>query len=59
MSPWIVPDDLWDRLEPLLPQRERRFRYPGCWRRLQDWNEAGVWQRLHEVLRCPEFRGVR
>ncbi len=87
MSPWIVSDELWDRLEPLLPQRERRFRYPGrmplpdreglcgilyvlhtgiqweylpqelgygsgmtCWRRLRDWNEAGVWQRLHEVL---------
>ncbi|MFE9687072.1 IS5 family transposase [Streptomyces sp. NPDC006285] len=85
--PWIVSDELWDRLEPLLPQRERRFRYPGrkalpdqdvlcgifyvlhtgiqweylprelgfgsgmtCWRRLRDWNEAGVRQRLHEVL---------
>nr|WP_162501117.1 IS5 family transposase [Streptomyces chartreusis] len=83
----MVSDELWDRLEPLLPQRERRFRYPGrkplpdrdvlcgilyvlhtgiqweylpkqlgfgsgmtCWRRLRDWNEAGVWQRLHEVL---------
>ncbi|GAA2788901.1 transposase [Nonomuraea dietziae] len=21
-----------------------------CWRRLAEWNEAGVWQRLHEVL---------
>ncbi|WP_374101830.1 transposase [Streptomyces sp. MC1] len=21
-----------------------------CWRRPRDWNEAGVWQRLHEVL---------
>jgi hypothetical protein len=21
-----------------------------CWRRLRDWNGAGVWQRLHEVL---------
>jgi transposase len=21
-----------------------------CWRRLRDWNEAGVWARLHEVL---------
>lgn len=21
-----------------------------CWRRLRDWNEADVWQRLHEVL---------
>ncbi|MFJ3106153.1 IS5 family transposase [Streptomyces sp. NPDC086835] len=86
-SPWIVSDELWDRLEPLLPKRARRFRYPGrkplpdrevlcgilyilhtgiqweylpqslgfgsgmtCWRRLRDWNEAGVWQRLHEVL---------
>lgn len=29
MSPWIVSDELWDRLEPLLPYRERRFRYPG------------------------------
>lgn len=27
--PWIVSDELWDRLEPLLPRRERRFRYPG------------------------------
>ncbi|MDN3258040.1 IS5 family transposase [Streptomyces sp. MA25(2023)] len=86
-SPWIVSDELWDLVEPLLPQRERRFRHPGrkplpdrdvlcgilyvlhtgiqweylpkdlgfgsgmtCWRRLRDWNEAGVWQRLHEIL---------
>lgn len=21
-----------------------------CWRRLRDWNEAGVWPRLHERL---------
>jgi transposase len=21
-----------------------------CWRRLRDWNDTGVWQRLHEVL---------
>lgn len=21
-----------------------------CWRRLRDWDEVGVWQRLHEVL---------
>ncbi|GAB2755821.1 hypothetical protein GCM10010442_82880 [Kitasatospora kifunensis] len=21
-----------------------------CWRRLRDWNDAGVWQRLHEQL---------
>ncbi len=23
-----MSDELWDRVEPLLPQRERRFRYP-------------------------------
>lgn len=21
-----------------------------CWRRLRDWNQAGIWQRPHEVL---------
>jgi transposase len=21
-----------------------------CWRRLRDWQQAGVWQRLHELL---------
>ena len=21
-----------------------------CWRRLRDWNDAGVWMRLHQVL---------
>jgi transposase len=21
-----------------------------CWRRLRDWQEAGVWDRLHELL---------
>lgn len=86
-SPWIVSDDLWERIELLLPKWERRFRYPGrkpvpdrqvlCgtlfvlhtgiqwehlpqelgfgsgmtyWRRLRDWNKAGIRQRLHEVL---------
>src|SRR5919202_945507 len=27
--PWVVPDGLWERIEPLLPKRPRRFRYPG------------------------------
>jgi transposase len=86
-SPWVVSDGLWERVEPLLPRRPRRFRYPGrkplddrcvlsgilfvlhtgiawehlpqelgfgsgmtCWRRLHAWQEAGVWDRLHEVL---------
>ncbi len=85
--PWVVSDQLWARIEPLLPVVVRRADHPGrrrldqrkvlcgilyvlhngirweflpqelgfgsgmtCWRRLRDWNEAGVWQRLHEVL---------
>jgi transposase len=28
-----------------------------CWRRLRDWNEAAVWQRLHELL-LAELRGA-
>ena len=26
---WDVSDGLWERVEPLLPVRQRRFRYPG------------------------------
>ncbi|MFD7282277.1 IS5 family transposase [Streptomyces sp. NPDC059862] len=82
--PWIVSDELWARIEPLLPVVPRRpgrrrlddrkvlsgilfVLYTGipweflpqelgfgsgmtCWRHLRDWNEAGVWQRLHESL---------
>jgi transposase len=86
--PWMVSDELWARIEPLLPVVvPRRSDRPGrprlddrkalcgilfvlytaipweflpqelgfgsgmtCWRRLRDWNEAGVWQRLHESL---------
>jgi transposase len=28
-QPWEVSDELWQRLEPLLPRKPRRFRYPG------------------------------
>jgi len=86
-KPWDVSDGLWERVEPLLPVRQRRFRYPGrkplddrlvlqgilfvlhtgigwehlppelgfgcgmtAWRRLRAWQEAGVWERLHEQL---------
>ncbi len=28
-APWIVSDALWQRVEPLLPKKERRSRYPG------------------------------
>ncbi len=37
---WRIPDSLWERMEPLLPKRERRHRYPGRkpleWRRVMD-----------------------
>ncbi len=34
-KPWLVDDQLWELVEPLLPARPRRFRYPGR-RRLDD-----------------------
>ena len=53
VAPWIVSDELWERIEPLLPKVERRFRFPGR-RRLPDrqalWQRAGVWERLHAPL---------
>jgi len=85
-EPWRVSDGLWERVHPLLPVAERRFRYPGrqrindrqclegilyvlfsglpweavpselgvsgvtCWRRLEEWQTGGVWQRLLSVL---------
>ena len=80
----LVPDDLWEAIEPLLPKeppkpKGGRPRVPDraalggiifvlrtgcpwrllpkelgcgsgttCWRRLRDWQEAGVWERLHD-----------
>ena len=35
VAPWIVSDEFWSRVEPLLPKVERRFRYPGR-KRLDD-----------------------
>jgi transposase len=86
-APWVVSDRLWERIEPLLPKVERRFRFPGrkrlpnrealqgilfvlqtgiawrhlplelgfgsgstCYRRLDEWQRAGVWERLHALL---------
>ena len=86
-APWVVSDELWGRIEPLLPKVERRFRYPGrkrlpdrpalqgilfvlhtgiawrhlplelgfgggstCYRRMVEWQQAGVWERLHAFL---------
>lgn len=87
MAKPLLSDDLWARIEPLLPVVERRYRHPGrkrvpdraaltgilfvlktgipwehlpqemgcgsgmtCWRRLREWDDAGVWERLHHVL---------
>jgi transposase len=87
MAKPILDDRLWEIIEPLIPPRKRRFRYPGrkpvsdraaligilfvlrtgigwedlplemgcgsgmtCWRRLRDWQKAGVWDKIHRVL---------
>ncbi len=86
MGKELVPDELWEAIEPLLPcqppkpkgGRPRvndRAALGGivfvlksgipwemlpqemgcgsgstCWRRLRDWQEGGVWRRLHRVL---------
>ena len=79
---WVVTDELWSRIEPLLPKHPRIPGRPGrpwlddrqvlcgilfvlhtgiqweflpqelgygsgmtCWRRLRDWNAAGIWNR--------------
>jgi transposase len=87
VAPWIVSDALWARVEPLLPEKKRRLRYPGrkrlpdrpalqgilfvlhtgiawrhlpvelgfgsgstCYRRMVEWQQVGVWERLHALL---------
>src|SRR5204863_7013975 len=87
VAPWTVSDALWERVEPLLPKTQRRFRYPvrkrlpdreglqgilcvlhtgiawrhlplelgfgsgaTCYRRLDEWQKARVWERLHALL---------
>ncbi len=34
----------------MLPQEMGCGSGVTCWRRLRDWQEAGVWERLHRVL---------
>src|SRR5919112_4302422 len=82
----LVPEALWEAIEPLLPKeppkpKGGRPRVPNraalggiifvlrtgcpwrllpkelgcgngttCWRRLRDWQEAGVWERLHTTV---------
>jgi transposase len=87
MAKPIVSDELWEIIKPLIPEKNRRFRYPGrkpvsnrealtgilfvlktgigwedlpqemgcgcgmtCWRRLQEWQKAGVWDKIHHVM---------
>jgi transposase len=87
MSKPLVSDELWARVQPLLPKQmsptakggrppiDDRAALTGilfvlrtgiqwedlpcemgcgcgmtCWRRLRDWQQAGVWDRLHELL---------
>ncbi|CAL9326243.1 hypothetical protein SUDANB135_07037 (plasmid) [Streptomyces sp. SudanB135_2055] len=84
--PWIVSEELWSLVEPLLakpgpkkaedrPRVPDRQALPGnlfalhtgiqweylpqelgfgsgttCWRPVAAWNEAGIWDRLHQLL---------
>ena len=86
MAKELVTDELWQVIEPLLPEEppkpkggrpriDDRAALTGilfvlksgipwemlpqemgcgsgmtCWRRLKEWNEAGVWERLHRRL---------
>lgn len=87
MAKPLLDDGLWTIIEPLIPVKKRRFRYPGCnripnrktltgilfvlktgipwedlpqemgcgcgmtcWRRLREWQKAGVWDRIHRLL---------
>ncbi len=95
MATPLLPDALWERIEPLLPPvKPRRFRFPGrkplthrqaltgilfvlrtgirwndlpcelgcgsgsaCRKRLQEWQQQGVWDRLHHLL-LEELQGA-
>ena len=86
MAKELVTDELWEVVEPLLPEEppktkggrprlDDRAALTGilfvlksgipwemlpqemgcgsgmtCWRRLKEWNEAGVWEKLHHEL---------
>ena len=86
MANELVPDAVWEIVEPLLPKVKRRFTYPGrkrvddrvafrgilfvletgipwedfpkemgcsgmtLWQRLKEWQEANVWEKLHQFL---------
>ena len=39
--PWEVPDGLWERIEPMLPKRQRRFAVRGESRSMTGWCYRG------------------
>ena len=62
-KPWDVSDELWERIGPLLPGRERRFRYPGRKRFDDRLALQGILFVLHtgigwEHLPCPASRDL-
>ena len=55
VAPWIVSDELWELIEPLLPKVERRFRYPGR-KRLPDRQALqGILFVLHTGISWPHL----
>ena len=87
MAKALIPEQLWEIIEPNIPIKPRKKCHPGrkplparkaltgilfvltsgipwemlpkemgcgsgmtCWRRLRDWQQAGVWEKIHEIL---------
>ncbi len=46
----IPPYQVRGRLWEMLPQEMGCGPGMTCWRRLRDWQQAGVWAKLHETL---------
>jgi hypothetical protein len=56
--PWVVPDELQPRIEPLLPIVPRRADHPGR-KRLDDWKVLSDPVRArHQAGRLPLDRGT-
>jgi transposase len=54
-APWIVSDELWGLVEPLLPKVERRFRYPGQKRLPDRLALQGILFVLHTGISWPQL----
>jgi transposase len=93
MSSKLLPDELWNEIEPLFPRYERSpdggcppkdartvltailfvlktgigwkdlpseafgCSYKTCLRRIRQWSQLGLWQRMHELL-LAKLRGA-